>query len=120
LKLAQIAISLVVIIFVVWIGEKQRHLAGLVAAMPLTIPLTMWIVYSNTGGDHGKTAEFAGGALTSILGTVAFVVVCYLLLRTRIHIAVVIAGGYAAWAAVMLLLPYLSRQAAHLLAIIHR
>ena len=120
MKLAQIAISIAVILFVVWVGDKQRNLAGLVAAMPLTIPLTLWIVYANTGGDRGKTGEFAAGALTSILGTVVFVVVCYLLLRTRLHIAFVIAGGYAAWATVILLIPYLARQATHLLAVIQR
>lgn len=120
MKLAQIAISLAVILFVVWIGDKQRHVAGLAAAMPLTIPLTLWIVFSNTGGDYGKTTEFAAGTVSSILGTTVFVIVCYWLLRARLHLALVIAGGYAAWFAVISLLPYAARYATRLLTLIHR
>jgi uncharacterized membrane protein (GlpM family) len=120
LKLAQIAISLIIIVLVSWIGDKQRHLAGLAAAMPITIPLTMWIVFSNTGGDYEKTVEFAAGTVSSILGTTVFVLVCYFLLRARLHLALVIAGGYAAWFAVISLLPHLARQASRLLTLFHR
>jgi hypothetical protein len=120
LRLAQIAISLAVIVLVTWIGDRQRHIAGLISAMPMTIPLTMWIVFSNTRGDYPKTSEFAGGALTSILGTVVFVFVCYLLLRVRLHFALVIAGGYAAWFVVIWLLPQIARHASKLLTFVHR
>ena len=116
MKLAQIAISLAVILFVAWIGDRQRHLAGVVAGMPLIIPLTMWIVYSSTGGNYQQTSEFAGSALTSIVGTAVFALVAYLLLRARLHFALVIAGGYAAWFAVISLLPHATR----LLTLIHR
>ncbi|MBC7259517.1 MAG: hypothetical protein H5T65_09740 [Chloroflexi bacterium] len=120
MKLLQIGISLVIIAFVTWIGDRQRHLAGLAAAMPLTIPLTMWIVFTNTGHDYQKTAEFAGGAITSILGTTVFVIVCYLLLRARLHFALVIAGGYAAWFVVITLLPQLAQQASRWAVWLHR
>ncbi len=120
MKLVQIGISLVVIAFVAWIGDRQRHLAGLAAAMPLTIPLTMWIVFTKTGHDYQKTAEFAGGAITSILGTTVFVVVCYLLLRARLHFGLVIAGGYLAWFAVIALLPQLVERAGHLMTWLQR
>jgi F0F1-type ATP synthase assembly protein I len=119
-KIVQIGISLVVIAFVTWIGDRQCHLAGLAAAMPLTIPLTMWIVFTNTGHDYQKTAEFAGGAITSILGTTVFVLVCYALLRARLHFGLVLAGGYAAWFAVIVLLPQLARQASRWAVLLHK
>lgn len=120
MKLVQIGISLVVIAFVTWIGDRQRHLAGLAAAMPLTIPLTMWIVFTNTGHNYQKTAEFASGAITSILGTTAFVLVCYLLLRARLHFGLVLVGGYAAWFAVIVLLPQWVQRVSHWIAWLHR
>lgn len=120
MRFVQIGISLAIIALVTWIGDRQRHLAGLAAAMPLTIPLTMWIVFTNTGHDYQKTAEFAGGAITSILGTTAFVVVCYLLLRARVHFGLVLAGGYAAWFLVIALLPQLAQQASRWAVWLHR
>lgn len=120
MKLIQIGISLGVIAFVTWIGDRQRHVAGLAAAMPLTIPLTMWIVFTNTGHDYQKAAEFAGGAITSILGTTVFVIVCYLLLRARLHFGLVLVGGYAAWFAVIALLPQLAQRTHYWIAWLHR
>lgn len=120
MKLVQIGISLVIIVLVTWIGDRQRRLAGLAAAMPLTIPLTMWIVFTNTGHDYQKMAEFAGGAIVSILGTTVFVVVCYLLLRARLHFGLVLAGGYAAWLLVIITLPRLAQRAGQWLAWLHR
>lgn len=120
MKLAQIAISIAVILFVVWIGDKQRNLAGIVAGMPLIIPLTIWITYTGTSGDYQRTSEFAASTLASIFGTTIFALVAYLLLRARMHIAVVIAGGYAAWFAAVSLLPLLARHASRLLTLIHK
>lgn len=120
MKLAQIGISPAIITFVAWMGDRWRHLAGLVSAMPLIIPLTMWIVFTNAGHDYQKTAEFAGGAVVGVLGTAVFSIICYFLLRARLHFALVLAGGYAGWALAVLLLPQLIQYASRWATWLHK
>jgi uncharacterized membrane protein (GlpM family) len=119
-RLLQIAISMIILLAIAWIGDRQRHLAGLLSAMPLTIPLAMWIVFMNTGGDYQKTAEMAAGAVTSIFATAAFVVIVYLLIRARVHFALAIAGGYAVWGVVAWSLPLLSQEVNRLALLFHK
>ncbi len=102
-RVYDVLISLAVIIVVAWIGERFRGLAGILATMPLTIPLTMGIVYRSSGRDLGATAEFAQGAVRGIVATGVFVLASWLILRRRWPFPLVLVGGYAAWGATLLL-----------------
>lgn len=108
-RLVEISISLAVIVLVSWIGERFPSLSGILATMPLTIPLTMIIVFRHSGGDLETTAQFAGGAVGGIVATGAFVLASWLALRRRWPFPGALAGGYAAWGGTLLLWHLLKR-----------
>jgi hypothetical protein len=49
-----------IVIPVAVIQERSRHLAAIIATMPVTAPLAMWIVFSASRGDQRQTADFVG------------------------------------------------------------
>lgn len=98
-----IGIAWLIIAAVAIVQERSRTLAGVLAAMPLSIPLAMWIVYRETQ-DLGQTARFAQAALLALLASLGFVLAAWLLLSRRVPFGWSIAGGYAAWLAALLLL----------------
>jgi len=51
-ELLPVAISMVVIILVALIQRQSKSVAAVTATMPVTIPLTLWIVYSASKGDR--------------------------------------------------------------------
>jgi F0F1-type ATP synthase assembly protein I len=101
-RILEIAISLVVIAAVAFIGDRWRGVGGIIASMPLTIPLTMVIVFLNTNRDHVATSEFLRSAVGGVVATCVFTLVAWLTMRQRWPIFWVIASGYAAWGATVL------------------
>ncbi len=102
-KLWQILISMAVIVAIAWIGERYRGAAGVLATMPLTIPITLAIVFQNTGGDHVRVAEFTQAAVIGILGTVCFLLAAWWAVTRHYSLPAVIAVGYGAWAVVLII-----------------
>lgn len=102
-KIVQIALSVVVIAVIAWIGERYRSAAGILATMPLTIPITLIIVFQNTGGNHLQVSEFAQAAVVGIIGTVCFLLAAWWAIARACSLPVVILIGYAAWALVLLI-----------------
>lgn len=96
-RILEIVISLAVIVVIALIGERWRGLGGIIASMPLTIPLTMVIVFLNSGRDHAATAEFLRAAVGGIVATCVFTLVAWLAMRRQWPLFWAIAGGYAAW-----------------------
>lgn len=103
IRVYEILISLAVIVLVTWLGDRFRGLAGVLATMPLNIPLAMMIVFHNTGRDPEATVEFARASVKGIVATGSFVLAAWLVSRRRSPFALVILAGYAAWAATLLL-----------------
>ena len=58
-RVIPVVASVLVIVLVAVVQARSRHLAAILATMPLTAPLAMWIVFSASGGDHRQTAEFS-------------------------------------------------------------
>jgi hypothetical protein len=101
-RILEIAISLAVIVAITLIGDRWRGIGGIIASMPLTIPLTMVIVFLNTKRDSVATAEFLRSAVGGIVATGVFTLVAWLAMRQRWPIFWVIASGYAAWGITLL------------------
>lgn len=59
------------------VQERSRTLAAILAVMPVTIPLAVWIVFSATGRDYPQTAQFVGAMAAAYLPTVVFVAACW-------------------------------------------
>jgi hypothetical protein len=68
------------------------------AAMPLTMPLALWIVYSSSGGDKTVVSQFSQNLFLSLLPTVAFVIVIWLAARAGLKLVPILACGYSVWA----------------------
>jgi hypothetical protein len=69
--------------------------------MPLTIPLTLWIVYSAEKGNRAQMAQFTGSLLTGLSATVIFTIALWLSARAGLRLAPMLAVGYLAWAATL-------------------
>ena len=67
-RVVPVVLSVLVIVVVAVVQERSRHLAAIVATMPVTAPLAMWIVFSATRGDHGQTADFAASMFGGLVG----------------------------------------------------
>ena len=75
-KLVTVLLSVLIVVLVAVIQDRSRHLAAIIATMPLTAPLAMWIVYSASRGDQRQTADFVSSMLVGIVGNVVFVLAC--------------------------------------------
>ncbi len=102
-KLLQVLTSIVIIAVITWIGDRYRSVAGVLATMPLTIPITLVIVFQNTGGDHVKVAEFTQAAVAGIVGTVCFLLAAWWAVSRHYGVVTTILAGYAAWAIALVL-----------------
>jgi len=51
-RIVPVVLSVAVIVAVALLQARSRTLAALLAAMPLTAPLAMWIVFAASDGDH--------------------------------------------------------------------
>ena len=76
-----VVVSVVVVVLVAVLQERSRHLAAIIATMPLTAPLAMWIVFSASRGDQRQTADFVGSMLIGAVGSLLFVLACWFGLR---------------------------------------
>jgi len=108
-KVLPVAVSVAVIVLVAVVQERSRELAAVFAVMPLTIPLAVWIVFGRSGGDHAETARFVASMFAAYLPTVVFLAALWFGLRRAWPLSLVLAGSFAAWAA-LVALPYLVRR----------
>jgi hypothetical protein len=79
------------------VQERSRYLAAIVATMPLTAPLAMWIVFSASRGDQRQTAEFVGSMVAGFVASLVFVLACWLGFRREWGFAATLALGAGAW-----------------------
>ncbi|MCC6957086.1 MAG: hypothetical protein IT316_09875 [Anaerolineales bacterium] len=93
-----VMISILVIITVAVVQKQSKLIAAVTATMPVTIPLSLWIVYAGAGGNPLAMQEFTRGMLNGIIPTVAFVVAIWLGARVGMKLTALIILGYAAWA----------------------
>jgi hypothetical protein len=102
-KVYQLILSMGVLTAVAMVGERHRDVAGLLAAMPLQIPLAIWILYSNTGGNLEQTTEFARAAFFGIIPTAIFCLAAWAALSRGTRLPHVYLLAYAIWVVSVLL-----------------
>lgn len=96
-KIVPVVISILVIIFVAIISESSKTVAAITATMPLTAPLSLWVVYAAEKGDKLATSEYALGMFVGIIPTMIFVLVAWWMARAGYKLVPIIGAGYAAW-----------------------
>jgi hypothetical protein len=94
-----VLISVAVIILVAILRTYSRPLAAVLSTMPLTIPLSLWVVYSGVGGDRAAMTEFTRALMLALLPTVGFTVAVFLAARAGWRVGPMIGVGYVVWAA---------------------
>lgn len=108
-RLMQILAAATIITLVSLVGDRHRVIAGILASMPVILPISLAIIFLNTQGDHVRTAEFTRAAAIGLIGTGIFVLVAWWALSRRWPLGVVIAAGYAGWAIFLLLVRLVTR-----------
>ena len=94
-----VLVSVAVIVLVALVQQRSRHLAAVLASMPLTAPLAIWIVHSATGGDSRETAGFTWSLIAGSVASLAFVVACWAALRLGWSLPAALGAGGAVWLA---------------------
>lgn len=74
-----------------------RNYSKTLAATPVTIPLSLWIIYTGAKGDRTTVSQFAGALPLGIVGTVAFTAAVWLTARAGWQLGSIIVTGYLAW-----------------------
>ena len=103
MKALPVAVSVLVIVLVAIVQERSRHLAAIIAAMPLTAPLAMWIVFSASQGDQRQTADFVGSMVVGFAATLVFVLACWFGLRHAWGFPVTLVVASAIWLTIVAL-----------------
>jgi hypothetical protein len=100
-QVAPVLVSILVIVAVAVIRAHSRTLAAITATMPITIPLSLWIIWSGSSGDRTMIQQFTGTLPAGILGTLAFIAVMLLAVRAGWRLAPTLLIGYTAWGATL-------------------
>jgi uncharacterized membrane protein (GlpM family) len=96
-RVVPVVLSVLVIVLVAVVQERSRHLGAIIATMPLTAPLAMWIVFSATQGDQRQSAEFTGSLILGSIASLAFVGACWLGFRQEWGFPLTVLFGAAVW-----------------------
>ena len=102
-RLVPVVLSVLIILLVALVQERSRHLAAILAALPVTAPLAMWIVYSATQGDHRQTADFVASMFLGFAAGLFFVSASWFGFRQQWSFPVVLVFASAIWLAIVLL-----------------
>jgi len=101
-EILPVGVSITVIILVALIQKQNKLAAAVTATMPVTIPLTLWIVYSSTHGNQPLMTQFTSSMVIGIIPTVAFVLAIWLASRAGFRLIPMIAAGYFSWGVTLL------------------
>jgi hypothetical protein len=102
-RVVPVVLSVLIIVLVAVVQERSRHLAAIIATVPLTAPLAMWIVFSATQGDHRQTADFAASMFVGLVASFVFVLACWVGFRQQWSFPVVLVFGSTIWLAIVLI-----------------
>jgi uncharacterized membrane protein (GlpM family) len=92
-----VLLSVLVVVLVAVVQERSRHLGAIIATMPLTAPLAMWIVFSASRSDQRQTADFVGSMVIGSVASLLFVLACWLGLRQEWGFVVTLAFASTIW-----------------------
>lgn len=101
-KVIPVLLSIAIIIFIALISENSRFVAGITATMPLSVPLSMWIVYANAERDQRALQEYTNSLGLGLIALLAFMAAIWFATnRMNAGLWQSVGLGYAAWAIVV-------------------
>ncbi len=96
-RIVPILLSTLMITMVSLLGKRFTSLSGVLATMPLLIPLSIWAFYEANGRDYLATARLVTAMLPGIILTASFVVYARFFIGRGLPIYLVIGLGYLGW-----------------------
>lgn len=99
-RIVPVVLSVLIIVLVAIVQGRSRYLGAMIATMPLTAPLALWIVFSASQGDQRQTAEFAASMLIGVAGAFVFVLACWVGFRQEWGFLATLAIASAIWLAI--------------------
>ncbi len=103
-EILPVIISIAVIVLVAVLQKYSKLFAAVTATMPLTIPLSLWVVYASVQGDRAQMEEFAQSLVMGVIPTLAFTLALWMGARQDLKIAPLLAISYGVWGVVLLVL----------------
>jgi hypothetical protein len=101
-KAVTVLLSVMIVVLVAVVQGHSRTLAAIIATMPLTAPLAMWIVFSASRGDHRQTADFVGSMVIGSVASLVFVLACWLGFRREWGILMTLTFASVVWLLIVL------------------
>ena len=101
-RVVPVLLSVTIIVLVAVAQARSRHLAAILATMPLTAPLAMWIVFSASSGDQRQTAEFVWSMVIGSVASLVFVLACWFGLRQEWGLGLTLAFSAGIWLLIVL------------------
>jgi len=92
-----VLLSIVVIILVAVFEKQSKLFAALIATMPLSAPLALWIVYSSNSGNKAAVSQFSLSLLLGLLPTLGFLIAAWLAARAGMKFVPLIVTSYGVW-----------------------
>jgi hypothetical protein len=99
--IARILIGCALITLVALVSERSRAAAGILSTAPINIPIILWILWGNTGGDHAGMQTVSRSMLVGLFSTACFTAICWWGFKQRWSFGQIVATGYVAWAIVV-------------------
>ena len=109
MRLTPVLVSILIIIIIAGVSSSWGWLAAIVATVPTKIMLSLWIINANTQGDQQSLVDFTGGAMTGLMGSVAFVLTAWLMSRAGYTLMPTLTAGMAAWIITFSLMQFVKR-----------
>jgi hypothetical protein len=103
-QVVPVVISILLIIVIAILRARSETLAAITATMPVTIPLSLWIVYAGSGGDPLTVTNFIAGLFVTMVANIFFVVAIWLAARAHWPLVPMLIVGYTVWGVVLGLL----------------
>jgi uncharacterized membrane protein (GlpM family) len=106
-RILPVILSIAVIVLVALVQDRSKFLAAIVATMPVSAPLALWVVYAANRDRPEQVAGFTLSMAGGIVATGAFILAAWVALRLRLPLGWVMLIGYAVWGVVALIIRWL-------------
>ncbi|HKZ82929.1 MAG TPA: hypothetical protein VJ793_04655 [Anaerolineae bacterium] len=93
--------SIVIILLVTFLRERSRTAAGIIAVMPINVPLALWIVSGAAGTTSEALAQFTRGLFVALIPGLIWLTVAYYAFRAGWSLGVVLLSAYLVWGALL-------------------
>lgn len=109
-KIIPVLVSIGILIAVAILRQYSRSLAAVAAAMPINIPLAMWVISAGDDDKHSHLAEFNEAMVINIVPTLIFIVIAWLMTRSGQSLLATLLVSYVVWGVCMLVVFVLRGQ----------